>query len=538
MSTDIAQHAQNQVQAQAQQGRRNLGQTSPPSTSTTMNSGGGVLYSTMDGVNNRPRSSINGYSGSTNLNGPCPPNGVNNTNGGLNGSPHGGHANTNGMMNGSSSGVQNGIVNGIHSGGGIANNNGVGLNVTPTMSSPGEMGRMGPSLASPNPHHAHHHHSQQHAYQQQQQNSSQFGTIHAGQSHPGAPSHSNLPAHVWQPTPDVDYSPNLSDDGDDFDNNIELHVGVAGGNWGKKSMKGARWVRRGKAVAWGPARGEWEAEERARKRLKTLMGPPRSPSPPALPHLREPSPPRGTSYTYSYSNGAISSIHGSFSAFVLDPSVAHSYCTHLLDDLQQTTENLVQGEATLTRALGRLWKVLSEEEHTRLDLEGSNVLSDPRGNSGSSAKKDKNGGVHEEANEYVDGDEVTLEDEDGSGQDMSERERRLSRAPSLVSTVHKLFLTPLPDDGSSILEPSHIGSPEMQQDSMEKAFTTLRELGDDSREYVERLAEIRECLGDVKRQRNVIWMKTREQALEELKEIEQTVVDTDELGPDYVYEEY
>lgn len=38
----------------------------------------------------------------------------------------------------------------------------------------------------------------------------------------------------------------------------DLPVGVAGGNWGKKAMKGSRWVRRGKAVAWGPSKGEWE----------------------------------------------------------------------------------------------------------------------------------------------------------------------------------------------------------------------------------------------------------------------------------------
>lgn len=257
MSSDVPQHSQVQLQAQAQQGRRNLTQTSPPSTSTPMSSGGGVLYSTMDGVNNRPRSSLNGYSGSSGLNGSCAtPNGLNNANGGHNGSPRGGHTNTNGMMNGSAPGISNGLVNGLHGGsGGMMSSNTSGLNVTPTISSPGDMGRMGASLTSPNQHHNHHHHSQQHSYQQ---NPPQFGQIHAGQGHPGAPGHSGLQTHVWQPAPEVDYSPALSDDGDDFEDNIELHVGVAGGNWGKKSMKGARWVRRGKAVAWGPARGEWE----------------------------------------------------------------------------------------------------------------------------------------------------------------------------------------------------------------------------------------------------------------------------------------
>lgn len=50
------------------------------------------------------------------------------------------------------------------------------------------------------------------------------------------------------------YPPHAEED----DEEVELPVGVAGGNWGKKAMKGARWVRRGKAVAWGPGKGEWE----------------------------------------------------------------------------------------------------------------------------------------------------------------------------------------------------------------------------------------------------------------------------------------
>jgi len=30
------------------------------------------------------------------------------------------------------------------------------------------------------------------------------------------------------------------------------------GNWGKKAVKGAQFVRKGKMAAWGPTRGEWE----------------------------------------------------------------------------------------------------------------------------------------------------------------------------------------------------------------------------------------------------------------------------------------
>jgi hypothetical protein len=35
-----------------------------------------------------------------------------------------------------------------------------------------------------------------------------------------------------------------------------LEPGARGGNWGKKMIKGARWARRGKIAAWGPAMEE------------------------------------------------------------------------------------------------------------------------------------------------------------------------------------------------------------------------------------------------------------------------------------------
>ncbi|KAI5124438.1 hypothetical protein M0805_008322 [Coniferiporia weirii] len=273
----------------------------------------------------------------------------------------------------------------------------------------------------------------------------------------------------------------------------ELPAGVSRGNWGRKTMKGARWVRRGKAVAWGPSKGEWEAEERARKRLRLLTEPPRSPSPPTLSHLRETSPPLGAPYARP------ADAHGSYAAFVLDPAMAHSYRTHLLSDLQQTAENLAQGEAALTRALGRLWKVLSEEEEMADD---------------GSRDAEGTGAAKREEGEYED-------------DDMSERGRRLARAPDVTPPSHKLFLTPFPNGGTNMLEPSHFGSPQMQLENMEKSFGTLWELQDDSREYVDRLGEIRESLGDVRRQRDVLWTKIREQALEELKTVEQQDVDAD-----------
>jgi len=257
-------------------------------------------------------------------------------------------------------------------------------------------------------------------------------------------------------------------------------------------------------AAWGPTRGEWEVrsnslveteyaidtdtdpvlqvEERARKRLRHLLPSSRSPSPPTLSHLREDSPPTQAPYVPP------SDEHTSCATFVLDPAMAHSFRTHLLDDLQQTTDNLIEGETTLKRALGRLWVVLSEDHEAGGDL----------------AKR-----------EEVDEDDA-----------MFERERRhTSRLSSDFSpSLRNLFLTPFPNGGTAIFEPSHFGSPQMQLDNLEKSLSCLRELADDSREYVERLGEIREDLGDVRRQRNLVWKKVRENALEELKELKEPEV--------------
>lgn len=38
----------------------------------------------------------------------------------------------------------------------------------------------------------------------------------------------------------------------------EAHAGTKRGNWGNKTARGARWVRRGKLAAWGPPMEDWE----------------------------------------------------------------------------------------------------------------------------------------------------------------------------------------------------------------------------------------------------------------------------------------
>jgi len=264
-----------------------------------------------------------------------------------------------------------------------------------------------------------------------------------------------------------------------FDPETEsLNISVSGGNWGKKTMKGCRWVRRGKIAAWGPNMDEWEAEDRARQRIRNLLPiERRSPSPPILPHLRSPSPPLVAPYPPPVTQ------HYSFTSFVMDNSVTHSFRSNLLDELEHATNSLIEGEAIMKQALGRLWQVINEDAGERHRIE--EVI--PK-------REEADGNVGED-------------DLDG----------RLAHSPELVPNAHKLFLS-YAHDGPPVLDPSHFASPQMQQDTLEKSLATLRELQDDDREYVERLEEIREGLGDVRFQRNMVWDMIREKAIKEMQD--------------------
>ncbi|KAF8446188.1 hypothetical protein L210DRAFT_2962011 [Boletus edulis BED1] len=261
-----------------------------------------------------------------------------------------------------------------------------------------------------------------------------------------------------------------------FDPETEsLNISVSGGNWGKKTMKGCRWVRRGKIAAWGPNMDEWEAEDRARQRIRNLLPVERrSPSPPRLPHLRSPSPPLVAPYPPPVTQ------HYNFTTFVMDNSVTHSFRSNLLDELEHATNSLIEGEAIMKRALGRLWQAINEDTSRRHPVE--EVI--PK---------------REEADGTVGEDDL------------------LARSPELVPNAHKLFLS-CAHDGPPVLDPSHFASPQMQQDTLEKSLATLRELQDDDREYVERLEEIREGLGDVRFQRNIVWETIREKAIKEMQD--------------------
>jgi len=271
--------------------------------------------------------------------------------------------------------------------------------------------------------------------------------------------------------------------GNDDSEEEPLAPATKGGNWGKKTAKGSRWIRRGKIAAWGPGMDEWEEEDRARKRVKLLLPQEnRSPSPPCLPHLQSPSPPLLSPYPPPITQ------HLNYSSFVMDKSVTHSFRSSLLDELEQATNNLIEGEATMRKAMGRMWQAIAEDADKAPGNSTDPVVPLKR------EEEDEDEGVDRE----------------------DERERRYSSAPDLTPAMHKIFLSQLGPPAA--FEPSQFVTPEAQMDRLEKSVAIIRELQDDGREYVERLEEIREGLGDVRAQRNVIWDMVREHAVKELQD--------------------
>lgn len=165
----------------------------------------------------------------------------------------------------------------------------------------------------------------------------------------------------------------------------------------------------------------------------------------------------------------------------MDKAVTSSFRSRLLDELENATNSLIEGEATVRRALGRLWQAMSEDPEQTL---GSAIVVPKR--------------------------------EDEGEED--ENERRLARAPDLTPVIHKLFLPAMADSATPTYDGAPFANPDIQLDSLEKSLASLRELQDDGREYVERLEEIRDGIGDARIQRNGVWDVVRKKAIAELQE--------------------
>lgn len=211
----------------------------------------------------------------------------------------------------------------------------------------------------------------------------------------------------------------------------------------------------------------------------------RSPSPPTLPHLdRAVTPPLVMPYPQP------SRQHYTYTSFVMDKAVTHTFRSTLLSELEEATNRLIEGEAAMKRALGQLWQVINDSQREPAD----SML--PK-----------------------------QEEADGNVDERDDREQRHARAPDLTPPSHKIFLTKYEFVRNNETV-THFGMHE--PDNLEKSFATLRELQDDGREYVERLEEIRNGLGDVKWQRDRMWEEVRGRAIDELHETAKATVDANE----------
>ena len=119
---------------------------------------------------------------------------------------------------------------------------------------------------------------------------------------------------------------------------------------------------------------------------------------------------------------------------MLDKSVTHTYRSAILDEQEQATNTLIEGEEAFRRALGRLFQVMNEDPD-----------------------KPTNGAA------------VVTKREDEETNEEGERERRVARAPDLSQSTHKLFLTRFTPQGEQSFENSQFAHPDRQLENLEKS---------------------------------------------------------------------
>lgn len=204
---------------------------------------------------------------------------------------------------------------------------------------------------------------------------------------------------------------------------------------------------------------------------------------PVLPHLRPTSPPHVAPYVPAATQ------HGNFMAYVLDETVQHAFRSRLLPDLQRATCNLIEGESDLKRALGRFMSVLADPP--------KHLAAFPMTNGNHHHHH------HEENGQQ---DAMVVSKTEDADEDLT-----ALRDEEMFPQINTMFVT---NNDVNIL--GHTLTARDQSEHLLKALGALRDMQDDGREYVERLAELREGLGEICYQRQSIWNLVRERALKEM----------------------
>lgn len=222
-----------------------------------------------------------------------------------------------------------------------------------------------------------------------------------------------------------------------------------------------------------------QTDEKARQRLRRVMPRSRSPTPeiPTLPHLRSSTPPLVASYTH------MPTISRDFTSFVLDPTVQHAFTSSHFTSLQDTATELVAGEAAMRKAFGGVWRILQGDLQRR-------EPTDPQDECG------------EEGDEDEDDVRVSL------------RVSRRDPTPPEIPPLADLFVSPVPVTlgGAS----DRYISPQSQLETFEWCLGVMRELADHGKEYLSRLEEIRNGLGEAGAVRRAVWQACRKTAIDEM----------------------
>jgi hypothetical protein len=117
--------------------------------------------------------------------------------------------------------------------------------------------------------------------------------------------------------------------------------------------------------------------------------------------------------------------HPNFSAFAMDQSIQHSFRSDTIQDLNRAMGDLIEGEAGMKRALGRLWQTLDDvptETPTKTETNGASTV----------AVNGNGNGVHEEA--------VSPSPQNEDGGELGDDTRLHHYTPDLTPPMHKIFL--------------------------------------------------------------------------------------------------
>lgn len=332
------------------------------------------------------------------------------------------------------------------------------------------------------------------------------------------------------------------------------------GNRGNKLKRkeGARWVRRGKLGSWTEARGDKEVScscsrcsvhavtnafasqmnDRVRLRIASLQragvrslltaAPPPHLAPPLCApedDLLPPSSPPPHLTSTALAPALLRPVQTP-RALLESHTLRHTFRNPHIAALSKTALDLRESEGGLGRALGRCFAELerfdwlpedegegAEEEEGDASMHSLSGAGASNGEASSSRKRRSVRGP-------IDADAIGAE---GTNLTSDELNPSFGRLDELFVTPGGLPIplgsdpnappAPLGEDASAPPPAQAVLSVTQQRDVVRAALDCLHELGADSREYVERLDEVRARLAAVKRERAIVWDALRSWAL-------------------------